>query len=184
MPDDAHQLVRQLQANVSAVVLGKQDVIRLCVVALLAGEHVLLEDVPGVGKTLIAKALCRSLSGRFCRIQDASPADSDDHIAAGLATKPRALVGCCNLGFTVNLPCNSIREGDRRRPGAGDNEGSPSETRNDVRQLPHFTLPVVSLLRNAKRERHHEYGSGKTLVNFSLTRGVTSKASTSARHFA
>jgi MoxR-like ATPase len=78
MSHDAHQLVRQLHANVASVVLGKQDVIRLCVVALLAGEHVLLEDVPGVGKTLIAKALCRSLSGRFCRIQftpDLLPSD-------------------------------------------------------------------------------------------------------------
>ncbi|MHB8900496.1 MAG: AAA family ATPase [Thermoguttaceae bacterium] len=60
------------------VVLGKRDVIRLCVVALLAGEHVLLEDVPGVGKTLIGKAIARAVSGRFHRIQftpDLLPAD-------------------------------------------------------------------------------------------------------------
>jgi MoxR-like ATPase len=78
MSEDAHQLVRQLEANMATVVLGKHDVIRLCVVALLAGEHVLLEDVPGVGKTLVAKALCRSVSGRFCRIQftpDLLPSD-------------------------------------------------------------------------------------------------------------
>jgi MoxR-like ATPase len=60
------------------VVLGKADVVRLCVVALLAGEHVLLEDVPGVGKTLVGKALARSVSGEFRRIQftpDLLPAD-------------------------------------------------------------------------------------------------------------
>ncbi len=60
------------------VVLGKPDVVRLCVVAILAGEHVLLEDVPGVGKTLVGKALARSVSGDFHRIQftpDLLPAD-------------------------------------------------------------------------------------------------------------
>jgi len=60
------------------VVLGKADVVRLCVVALLAGEHVLLEDVPGVGKTLVGKAFARSVSGEFRRIQftpDLLPAD-------------------------------------------------------------------------------------------------------------
>lgn len=60
------------------VVLGKPEVVRLCVVALLAGEHVLLEDVPGVGKTLVGKALAKSVSGQFCRIQftpDLLPSD-------------------------------------------------------------------------------------------------------------
>ncbi len=71
-------LIRQLEANMAQVVLGKADVVRLCVVALLAGEHVLLEDVPGVGKTLAGKALARSVSGEFRRIQftpDLLPAD-------------------------------------------------------------------------------------------------------------
>jgi MoxR-like ATPase len=71
-------LVATLEASVSQVVLGKADVVRLCVVALLAGEHVLLEDVPGVGKTLIAKALAKSVDGKFCRIQftpDLLPSD-------------------------------------------------------------------------------------------------------------
>ncbi|HPP54035.1 MAG TPA: AAA family ATPase, partial [Thermoguttaceae bacterium] len=60
------------------VVLGKPDTVRLCVLALLAGEHLLLEDVPGVGKTLLGKALARSVSGVFRRIQftpDLLPAD-------------------------------------------------------------------------------------------------------------
>ncbi|NIL96175.1 MAG: AAA domain-containing protein [Planctomycetales bacterium] len=60
------------------VVLGKAGVVRLCTVALLAGEHVLLEDVPGVGKTLVGKTLARSVNGQFCRIQftpDLLPSD-------------------------------------------------------------------------------------------------------------
>jgi len=71
-------LVANLEANINRVVLGKPDVVRLCVVAMLAGEHVLLEDVPGVGKTLIGKALARSVNLRFCRIQftpDLLPSD-------------------------------------------------------------------------------------------------------------
>ena len=71
-------LIRRLEANVAQVVLGREDVVRLCAVALLAGEHVLLEDVPGVGKTLVGKALARSVSGKFRRIQftpDLLPAD-------------------------------------------------------------------------------------------------------------
>lgn len=78
MTDEPESLIRQLEANISAVVLGKQDVVRLCVVALLAGEHVLLEDVPGVGKTLVGKAMAKSVSGTFRRLQftpDLLPAD-------------------------------------------------------------------------------------------------------------
>jgi MoxR-like ATPase len=78
MANEPETLIRQLEASISQVVLGKDDVVRLCVVALLAGEHVLLEDVPGVGKTLVGKALARSVSGKFRRIQftpDLLPAD-------------------------------------------------------------------------------------------------------------
>jgi MoxR-like ATPase len=75
---DLHRLVGDLESNIARVVLGKPEVVRLCVIALLAGEHILLEDVPGVGKTLVGKALARSVSGRFCRIQftpDLLPSD-------------------------------------------------------------------------------------------------------------
>ncbi len=71
-------LTNRLVENISSVVLGKTDVARLCVVSLLAGEHVLLEDVPGVGKTLMGKALAKSVSGEFRRVQftpDLLPSD-------------------------------------------------------------------------------------------------------------
>ena len=67
-----------LLENITKVVLGKKAVGRLCLIALLADEHVLLEDVPGVGKTLMGKALSSSVDGTFSRIQftpDLLPSD-------------------------------------------------------------------------------------------------------------
>ncbi|MDB5312613.1 MAG: ATPase family associated with various cellular [Gemmataceae bacterium] len=63
------ELLGALRKNVGRVFLGKPEVVRLAVVALLAEGHLLLEDVPGVGKTLLAKALARSLDCRCNRIQ-------------------------------------------------------------------------------------------------------------------
>ena len=65
-------------SNIAGAVHGKDDVIRLTVTCLVAGGHVLIEDVPGVGKTTIAKALARSVDGRFGRVQftpDLLPSD-------------------------------------------------------------------------------------------------------------
>ena len=70
--------IARLEDNVARVVRGKGEVIRLAVVSLLAGGHVLIEDVPGVGKTTLAQALSRSLGLSFQRIQftsDLLPSD-------------------------------------------------------------------------------------------------------------
>lgn len=70
--------LQRLQNNIESVVLGKREVIRKTLIALLAAEHLLLEDVPGVGKTLVAKALAKSIDGRFTRVQftpDLLPSD-------------------------------------------------------------------------------------------------------------
>jgi MoxR-like ATPase len=72
------ELSRGLVENVSRAVIGKKDVVTHAVITLLAGGHVLLEDVPGVGKTLLAKALAKSLAGEFKRVQftaDLLPSD-------------------------------------------------------------------------------------------------------------
>lgn len=63
------QRIEHLKHNLSRTIVGKEDAIRLTLVALLAGGHALLEDVPGVGKTLLAKSLARSIAGQFQRIQ-------------------------------------------------------------------------------------------------------------------
>src|SRR5437762_2301942 len=70
--------IAALQANVERVIRGKSEVIQFCIAALLARGHILLEDVPGVGKTTLAHALARSVNLSFQRIQftsDLLPAD-------------------------------------------------------------------------------------------------------------
>jgi MoxR-like ATPase len=72
------QELEVLRENIGKAVLGKPDVVKLVITALLAGEHILLEDVPGVGKTLIGKAIAKSISGKFTRLQftpDLLPSD-------------------------------------------------------------------------------------------------------------
>ncbi len=68
-PRELAALLDTLQQNVGRVFLGKPEVVRLAAVALLADGHLLLDDVPGVGKTLLAKAIARSLACKFNRIQ-------------------------------------------------------------------------------------------------------------------
>ena len=61
--------ITALTDNLSRTIVGKSEAIRLVLVALLSGGHALLEDVPGVGKTLLSKSLARSINGRFQRVQ-------------------------------------------------------------------------------------------------------------------
>jgi MoxR-like ATPase len=70
--------IEQLVQNLNLAIVGKHDAIRLVLVALLSGGHALLEDVPGVGKTLLAKSLAKSIDGKFQRLQctpDLLPSD-------------------------------------------------------------------------------------------------------------
>jgi MoxR-like ATPase len=70
--------IEQLNETLHQTIVGKAEAIRLVMVALLSGGHVLLEDVPGVGKTLLAKSLAQSIDGKFQRLQctpDLMPTD-------------------------------------------------------------------------------------------------------------
>ncbi|MBO49384.1 MAG: ATPase [Planctomycetaceae bacterium] len=70
--------IAALEANLARALLGKSEAIRQVVVALLAEGHVLIEDVPGVGKTVLARALAASIEGKFTRLQctpDLLPSD-------------------------------------------------------------------------------------------------------------
>ena len=72
------QLAQRLKENISRVIIGKEEQIELILTALLSGGHVLLEDVPGTGKTTLAKALAKSLESEFSRVQftpDLLPSD-------------------------------------------------------------------------------------------------------------
>ena len=76
--EEAAGLANRIIDNVGTVIRGKRTVARDCVVALLAGGHVIIEDFPGVGKTMLAKSLALSVRCRFSRIQftpDLLPSD-------------------------------------------------------------------------------------------------------------
>lgn len=83
----AAEAIARLEANVARVVLGKAHPVRLCVAAMLAGGHVLVEDSPGTGKTRLARALAESLDVTCSRIQgtpDLLPGD----VTGGLTLGP------------------------------------------------------------------------------------------------
>src|SRR5208283_1680410 len=78
MPTATSQIVTQLQRSIARAIFGKEDVIQLALITLLARGHLLIEDVPGVGKTTLAQALAKSFHCTFQRIQftsDLLPSD-------------------------------------------------------------------------------------------------------------
>ena len=78
MPYNIKELADRLRGNLSSVIVGKEKNIDLIITALIAGGHVLIEDTPGTGKTLLAKSLAASIDVEFKRVQftpDLLPAD-------------------------------------------------------------------------------------------------------------
>jgi len=97
-------------ANIETVIQGKRDVIELVTMCLLAEGHALIEDVPGVGKTLLAKSLARSIDCRFHRVQftpDLLPSDITgvsiwDRTSGDFVFKPGAIFANIVLGDEIN----------------------------------------------------------------------------------
>ncbi len=76
--EELRLIFSRLEENIHRVIIGKEEVVRLVLVALISQGHVLLEDVPGVGKTTLAKSIAKSISATFSRIQftpDLLPSD-------------------------------------------------------------------------------------------------------------
>jgi len=108
--DDARSLVDRVVENVSHVVVGKDDVVEDALVALLARGHLLLEDVPGVGKTVLSRSIAASVDGRFSRVQftpDLLPTDVTgtnvlDESDGSFAFQPGPVFGNVVLGDEIN----------------------------------------------------------------------------------
>jgi len=104
------RIVRALQQNISKVIVGKEDIIELALIALLCGGHVLIEDVPGVGKTMLCSALAKSLACSFKRIQftpDVTPSDVTGFSIANFKTgelefRPGAVMSQIVLADEIN----------------------------------------------------------------------------------
>lgn len=61
--------ILRIKENMKKVIIGKDEVMDRILTALLSGGHVLLEDLPGTGKTVLAKSLAKSMNGEFRRVQ-------------------------------------------------------------------------------------------------------------------
>ncbi|HHT77992.1 MAG TPA: MoxR family ATPase [Clostridiaceae bacterium] len=92
---DAKGIIRRVHEGISSVFIGKDSVINHVLISLIAGGHILLEDVPGLGKTTLVKALSRVINCDFSRIQftpDVLPSDVTGYTAVNIRTGEREVV--------------------------------------------------------------------------------------------
>ena len=105
----SNAILSALKQNIAKVVVGKDDVVELLLTALLCEGHILIEDVPGVGKTTLCSALARSLSCSFKRIQftpDITPSDITGYtvpsITGEMQYRPGAILSQIVLADEIN----------------------------------------------------------------------------------
>ena len=117
---DVQAMARRLQESLGTVIVGKEAEIELCIVGLLCRGHLLIEDVPGTGKTLLAKALARSSGCSFERVQftpDLLPGD-----VTGVSV------------YNPQAQTFEFRRGTDLRPGAARRRDQPSDARRRSRR--------------------------------------------------
>ena len=162
----------RLRENLSPVVIGKPEVVELALVALLCEGHVLVEDVPGVGKTTLARALAQSIGGSFRRLQctpDLLPSDVTgvsifDQKTAEFVFKPGPVFANVLLADEINRATprtqSSLLECMEERQVTGDGETRPLPrpflviaTQNPIELEGTFPLPEAQLDRFLLRIR-------------------------------
>ncbi|MFF9562835.1 AAA family ATPase [Leifsonia sp. NPDC014704] len=154
----------QLVANVDKAILGKEHSIRLVITAMLSGGHVLLEDVPGTGKTVLAKALANTVEGTQLRIQftpDLLPSDVTgvtiyDQSSGRFEFHPGPIFASVVLADEINRASPKtqsallevMEEGVVTVDGVGHPVGAPFiviATQNPVEQAGTYSLPEAQL---------------------------------------